>query len=715
MNTEIKNFTEIEFSSSFEYSSDSERLPIEFYLQVFPKSNSAYLKLGYFSSSAIRLLAYGFAKFIHNGGTIKIITNHFLYENDQVLLNSMNNSEDLTDKFLSDLKWLTDSLCSESEQFFNCLRYLVDHERIEIIPVMLLPNKMSHYKQGIFFDHDSNCIFMDGSCNFTASGLLENGECISIYRSWGTDFEINKVEEKKKDILEICGKLSNKYIYLDKDRIVSSISAIGKEKSVRELMEDESRLFENVKVLTPSILQAYKEEISAALAMEFQSSRLLIPNWLNYREGDYSHQGEAVDAWLSNEKRGTLEIATGGGKTLTSLVCASIALQFSEKALLIISVPNKPLIKQWSEDVRNFCIEAIDTEGMGTKNIVRCIRKITKQHEVFPSHSVIIMTHDAIKNSDVKNVLEKYSGNLMLIGDEAHNLGSESFTESPPNFIKIRLALSATPERQYDPEGTIKLFQYFGDVVYRFTLEQAIGKCLVPFQYKAHKVYLNQKESDEWIEYTEKIKKLSWNKDEDAKKLVEQYKIRRRAISEAASEKNDEFRLEVSKMKDRVHSLAFCTDKSPEQIIDVNDILRDEGLLFHQVTGEETSSQKLMFSLVESYKKGEIEILTSKRVLDEGFNIPAIKTAFFLASSGTTRTWVQRLGRVLRKSEDTGKKIAVVHDFIVFPVEISSDFRSLLNSELNRMQWFMNLAMKDSSLAEAIVLSDELITLLEEI
>ena len=159
--------------------------------------------------------------------------------------------------------------------------------------------------------------------------------------------------------------------------------------------------------------------------------------------------------------------------------------------------------------------------------------------------------------------------------------------------------------------------------------------------------------------------------------------------------------------------MAFCTDKGPKQLISVNDILREEGFLFHQITGNETSNKNLMQDVISSYKRGEIEILTSKKVLDEGFNIPPIKTAYFLASSGTVRTWVQRLGRVLRKSDDTGKKIAEIHDFIVFPPENTKEFKPLVSNELKRMQWFMSLAVKDRSLEQAISISNELLGIKE--
>ncbi|WP_290653582.1 DEAD/DEAH box helicase family protein [Idiomarina sp.] len=583
-----------------------------------------------------------------------------------------------------------------AECTLDVMKYLIWTERLDI-RLVLMRQGIMHAKIWLF-DTLSGKVAIHGSGNATKSGLMSNFEQLVLNREWESDSS-NKIVEA----------YQSRFNSFWEDERPDSYTLCLNDKTISDVMGS-TRL-----QVSESELPKLMDRLRKKLEEKMDRKKLKVPNWLVYRDGDFKHQGEAVDSWFSAGKRGTLEIATGGGKTLTSLVCATLALEKELSALLIVSVPNKPLIKQWAEDVRNFSIEPISTEGLGTKNITRTIRQLIKEHDVLPQQSVIILTHDALKTPEIKDVLSKYKNKMMLIGDEAHNLGTASFADDPPEFIDFRLALSATPERQYDQDGTDKLFQYFGPIVYRFPLEEAIGNCLVPFQYVAHKVYLNQEEAALWREYTEKINRLSWSDDKETKKIVEQLQIRRRAISESAKGKISAFQNEAKNLKDRVHSLAFCTDKGPEQLIDVNEVLRRTRFIFHQITGEETSNKKLMDDLVRSYKVGDIEILTSKKVLDEGFNIPPIKTAFFLASSGTKRTWVQRLGRVLRKSESTGKTKAIIHDFIVFPPENRSDYNALVSSELSRIQWFMSLALKDKSLNSAINISNELISVKESL
>jgi len=77
-----KSFTDICFPRTLKVSSDGKMIPIEFFGEVIPLSKKIQFKLGYFNTNAISTLSYGFAQFIFNGGSLDILTNHFLEEND---------------------------------------------------------------------------------------------------------------------------------------------------------------------------------------------------------------------------------------------------------------------------------------------------------------------------------------------------------------------------------------------------------------------------------------------------------------------------------------------------------------------------------------------------------------------------------------------------------------------------------------------------------
>lgn len=659
------------------------------FLPLAQSSNRFDCISGYFSSNVLSELAEPLAvlfKKQDSKGRFLISPNLSIHDKEAILK--------AYDKNLSILDYLIPAELTKNaleNATLDALKWLIYNNKVDI-RIVVMKEGMLHAKVWLFYG-DYGEIALHGSSNATQSGLIRNFEQLIVTKAWTSD--------ESKVIFSAYNKRFEQFWngHRDDSFTLKLNNRTHAELFSKSLYQPAAKAMDNLIFEVSKIMN------------ENLAPKLNIPTWLNYRRGDYSHQGDAVDAWITNLGKGTFEIATGGGKTLTSLICASLALKDENAAILIIAVPNIPLIKQWADDVRYFGIEPIDTEGMGTKSIVTNVRKVIKEHQVLPKHTVFIITHDALKTEEFKDVLRKYKQKIMLIGDEVHNLGAASFVDSPPEYITLRLGLSATPMRQYDPDGTKKLLDYFGEIIYEYPLEMAIGTCLVPFDYIAHKVYMNKEEVDEWLEYTEKINRLSWSDDADAKKQIEQWQIRRRAISEATKNKVYSFNEVVSKLNDRKHSIVFCTDKSPEQLRAVNEVLRREKFIFHQVTGEESQNKNLMKSIVDEYKRGDIEVLTSKRVLDEGFNIPPIKTAYFLASSGTTRTWVQRLGRVLRKSNSTGKTKAVVHDFVVFPPNSSTDFSALINSELTRMQWFMKLANNDKSLNDAIKISNELLSM----
>jgi superfamily II DNA or RNA helicase len=138
-------------------------------------------------------------------------------------------------------------------------------------------------------------------------------------------------------------------------------------------------------------------------------------------------------------------------------------------------------------------------------------------------------------------------------------------------------------------------------------------------------------------------------------------------------------------------------------------------VLFHQLTAEETANHDKTRHIIESFQQGEIQVLTAKRVLDEGVNIPQICQAFILASTTVERQWIQRRGRLLRTCNAIGKTHSIIHDFIAVPPEMKSgldtDTRSLIQSELSRIHEFASLARNAGRADGPLKIIDELVNL----
>jgi superfamily II DNA or RNA helicase len=667
----------------------------ELFLPVAKKSKSFDCLSGYFSSKALAELAEPLAYLFTNPKTIGrfVISPNLSEEDKAALFDAYSKHESIIEYLFKEVNLLTESLLSST---LDVMKYLIINNRLDI-RIALMKEGMMHAKIWIFNTELGN-IAIHGSGNATKSGLMTNFEQLVFSREWESKSSKTIVDAYESRFQAFWdGRRNDSYTLKLNDKSIDSIIKLSKHE------------------LPDSKFEEVIEQLKTNMEKNEKIEKLRIPSWLNYRQGDYKHQGEAIDSWLRNNNKGILSIATGGGKTLTSLAAASLALSNEDKALIVIAVPTKPLIGQWCKDVSEFSITPLDTTGLSSSLIIREIKKIKRELKIISQHKIIVISHNALKKKEINFELEKINVPKMLIADEAHNLGSEGFISNLPNFFDLRLALSATIERQYDIDGTTALKNYFGDIVYEFSVEEAIGKCLVPFKYFVHKVYLTDSEVERWIELSQKIRKLYGFGDSESESQADLLAIRRRAISENASEKIANFHAIFKSQKEKNHTLVFCTDKDKEQLLAINEVLRKENVRYRQVTADETKDRTLTDRIVEDFFNKELQVLTSKRVLDEGFNIPPIRTAYIVSSNGVERQWIQRLGRVLRQSKETGKVDAIIHDFIVIPPDIEQDksLRTLINNELKRVTRFTELSQNGSGSNGSLEVIKELTDLLE--
>ena len=223
---------------------------------------------------------------------------------------------------------------------------------------------------------------------------------------------------------------------------------------------------------------------------------------------------------------------------------------------------------------------------------------------------------------------------------------------------------------------------------------------------------------DQWYDLTEKIKKNLWRKEggEPDDYLTKLYRDRRELLETIESKVSIlATLLDGLDLNGLRYTLIYASDKGPEQLEQINHLLRDKGVLFHQLTAEETANHDKTKHIIQSFQHGEIQVLTAKRVLDEGVNIPQICQAFILASTTVERQWIQRRGRLLRTCSAIGKNHSIIHDFIALPPDIKNgldpDTRSLIRSELSRIHEFASLARNAGRADGPLRIIDELVNL----
>ena len=663
---------------------------------------------GYFSSGSIRKLAHSLSLFLKTGeNPIQFIISPNLSSEDLAALKmAIEADKNLLPLLFPEFIPSEKTLRSRS---LDALAFLVASGQMEF--------KIAVQKEGLFhtkcwvFETSHGMVAVHGSSNATQNGVSVNTEQISVDLEWEGLKSKKVVHTLSEKFSEFWGNSNSNVVTYELNQVtVKSLESIYREniKSGRNAGEIQKCLAE--------LIESTDDSKS--------SKKLIVPGWLNYTEGAYSHQGEAVEAWIKTG-RGILSIATGGGKTLTSLVAASLASNEEEALLVVIAVPTKALLDQWAQDVEAFSVSPYNSNGKTARETKRALKGALRNLRLKASkNEVLIITHDALK-SELAEVLHTESQRtpIMLIGDEVHNLGSKGFMRSAKDSFKYRLGLSATAERQFDEDGSNFLKEYFGPIVYDFPLEKAIGNCLVPYHYHVTRIELDDQEQEAWGELTHEIRKLSYAAElPDAAPEKERWKLlclQRRRIVESAQGKVAGLAHRLPPEKRNVsRTLIFCTDKKPEQLESVNQLLTNRSINFHQVTADETASKALLQKIVDSFGCGELQILTSKRVLDEGFNIPQTETAYLLASNTVRRQWIQRLGRVLRLSPKTGKKSAHIYDFIVIPKlddeKIDDDLKGLIRGEYDRVQFFSKLSLNGLERGGSIELMSELVSLLEQ-
>ena len=120
----------------------------------------------------------------------------------------------------------------------------------------------------------------------------------------------------------------------------------------------------------------------------------------------------------------------------------------------------------------------------------------------------MVSTNATFATEYVQGLIRRLSGNAVIVVDEAHNFGADNLSTTLQDNIPYRLALSATIDRHGDPEGTQKLYDYFGEKCIEYTLKDAIDNgMLVPYYYYPVVISLNDSELDRYLELTEKIGK----------------------------------------------------------------------------------------------------------------------------------------------------------------------------------------------------------------
>ncbi len=358
------------------------------------------------------------------------------------------------------------------------------------------------------------------------------------------------------------------------------------------------------------------------------------------------YQEEAINAWFAHDCRGLLEMATGTGKTITALAASAKLFEREGRLAVVIAVPYQHLVDQWQSETTAFGyrpVLAYQSKSSWLDELNHAVIEYNGGYRPFIS---VITTHTNFISADLQAAIGRLSGPSLLIADEAHHLGAERSRQNYPDQIPFRLALSATPDRWFDDAGTAALRSFFGETVFAFTLEQAIGVSLTPYYYYPHLVSLTEDEMGEYEQLSLKIARLSSQEDTDKHDALKMLLIKRARLLNTASNKLPALAALIDEERAISHTLFYC---APGQIDEVMRLVGwEKGILIDQFTAEESTDQRQR--LLADFAAGTLQALAAMKCLDEGVDVPSTRSAYFLASSGNPREFIQRCGRILRKA-----------------------------------------------------------------
>ena len=696
--------------------------PKEFFTEALVESTTFDLGLGFFSSSGIRSLAYGFALFIANGGRMRIVINDILSENDKLAIEKgVSEKVHFEEKTLQNVSKLIDVLSEENEQFFRCLSYLISVNRLEFVATISTKGGLGHDKYGVFTDKKGDKVAFIGSANFSSTALELNGETITVFSSWEDEKRVNHYQA----LFDATWQSDTKHlIHIPLENVMTHITGKFPPETIQKLLKRgvslrdlaDQKLDDDSSVVT-NIRTNLSDRLIEKLVFMEAEPRFPFPT-------ERQIQIDAYNAWCKNNYQGIFAMATGSGKTVTALNCLLKQYQQHGFYKAIIVVPTQALAIQWEQEVKNFNFQNIVSTHTNKSWKEDLSAYTTKSIYAPKKNLILITTYATFNRKDIQYFLSrtKALNNFIYIADEAHNLGSPSSSKHLPVTISKRIGLSATPERVYDEGGSNKIYQFFNSqpplYTYRFTMKDAIDVGIL-CHYNYYPIFV-ELTPDEMVEYNKITAQLRKFIDPDTgvyKKEAEMLLLKRKRIVHKAENK----KYAISKLLDDLqennklnYTFVFVpegyeVDYSEVDAYDIKqedihiideyaDMFRERKYSYHKyISGIEDAP-----SILNSFASGEIQVLLSMKCLDEGVDIPRAEYAIFCSSTGNPRQFVQRRGRVLRKSKE--KEKATIWDLIVMPPmnstndEVLAVEKNLFMGEVKRIVNFAVLADNETEI-----------------
>lgn len=654
-----------------EYRSDSDDLLSDFYLPCLKRSSLYQRAVGYFTSRGLSVAAQGITALIAGNGHMSLVASPLFDADDlEAIENGYFARDDvMTRSLLRQIESTPDSVVSDR---LGYLAWLIAEGRLDVRVAIPYDEQgrpcdgIYHEKIGLFFDDFGNSVAFTGSPNETAGGLVHNFESTEVFCSW-SDHE-GRVAKKIANFKRLWSNETHRLLVKPFPEAVRE-----------QLLRFRPKTQPEIETVTWRPL----------------TRRLPVPSNL------WEHQINAIVAWEEHDRRGILSMATGCGKTLTALVAAQRSPDLS---LVVIAVPRASLVEQWEREISRHTqfsrpVLAYESATRWQDLLFNKLRAVRRRPDDAPV--VVVGTLHSLSGAKFASVIAdaELPGEALLIVDEVHNAGAPTFRSTLRSEFNLRLGLSATPARHFDEEGSFAIRDYFGSIAFTYSMREALDAGhLSPYRYIVYPAYLDDEEFAEYLQLTARITQLRNTEDDSVtyrtdnlldgdSKEIERLLFQRARILKKCQGKLEAIDTALTEHPLR-RALVYCADN--EQLDEVARVLQRHEIVHLTYTANTPSHQRR--STLEALANGHVPAILAIDCLDEGVDVPSVDLAIIVASSSNKRQFIQRRGRVLRRS--AGKTTATLIDVVALPpVSAGEDARRMLSGELARVKEMAELAI----------------------
>ncbi|MCL6435600.1 MAG: DEAD/DEAH box helicase family protein [Leptolyngbyaceae cyanobacterium HOT.MB2.61] len=360
----------------------------------------------------------------------------------------------------------------------------------------------------------------------------------------------------------------------------------------------------------------------------------------------YPHQQEALEAWKRAGRKGVVVLPTAAGKTYL----AQLAMQVTQRSTLIV-VPTLDLMHQWfAHLVAAFPDGEVGLLGGGSKDRA----------------PILVATYDSAA-INAETLGNRYA---LLVFDECHHLPSD-FNRVIAEYAiaPYRLGLTATPERTDGRHADLQIL--IGPEVYRKSAEELSGMALARHKAVQIRVRLSQKERDRYDDLIRIRNQFL----QEANIFLGSVQGWQRFVQASAQSKAGRRAMLAHR---EARAIAFGTEGKLRVLADLlanhypekTLIFTDDNATVYRISQEflvpaitHQTGVKERHEILTRFRQGDYCTLVASRVLNEGVDVPDASVAIVLSGTGSTREYIQRLGRVLRKGKDPGKQ-AILYEVI---------------------------------------------------